>query len=145
MTVVSYKAMSKMAALAGQKAAKEAEAKLAPLMAVLTKHGISDAKVAELGKDVGFAGLRDPKAANEQAAALISNKRAFISDMFDGFTKMAEAEGQSPADAFKGELQDLQVNGNTATATIFNANGKQKKRPITFENVEGKGWLIDVN
>ena len=145
MSVAVFKSLSKLAGLQGPAAAKKAEEKIGPLAAVLNRHGISDEKMLELSKGVGFGGFGNTKAANEKAGELVTDKRAFISDMFTAFSKISEAEGKSPAEAFKGELQDVQIDGDTASGSIFNAKGKNKKQPITFKKVDGKGWLIHFN
>lgn len=127
--------MSKMAALGGEEAKKEAEAKTAAIKKVLDKHGVKIGEKPPAGL-MGQSGNPNPKA----LGALIkdvADKPAFIADIMAAMDGMAGAGPKS--DDFEGTLTDVKETGDTATGTLTT---KKSKGTMSFKKIDGS-WRID--
>lgn len=101
---------------------------------VLRRHGIKWKALADT-----------PPAANEsgaieqvrEMASKLSDPRGFVADMWKIMDEAGEAD-ELPMSSLKGELIDVEIDGDEATAAHANDQGKSK---IEFRRVDG-GWRI---
>jgi len=92
----------------------------------------------------------EPIHGNDMEAALkkmtdpIEDKPAFIADAIALMKKLNKKEGGSSFDFPVGKLEDLKVDGNSATAVIVvSKKGKEEREPVEFRKVDG-GWLVHI-
>lgn len=105
----------------------------------LKKHGLDEETLKkDMPKGPGAAGGRE---ALKKLVAPVKDKPAFIADVMAAFKKLGAKEMDKN---FGGELKDLKVDGEKATATLKRTqNGREKIEPIEFRKVGG-GWKIEL-
>jgi hypothetical protein len=101
------------------------------------KHGMSEAQLAHLGKDMS-PDIQSMRKVIEP----IKDKPGFVADVLGALKKLGNKEGTPQQ--FSGTLTDLKVNGDKATGTVVrNVAGKETKEPVEFKKV-GSGWKIEM-
>lgn len=119
--------------------------------AVLEKHGVTEKSLEEFGQNGGFAGAfggdggANPEKAIEGIRAMakpVKDHRAFVAEMIAALDSLGDNAGDNPVQGFVGELTNVQVNGDSATATIKNADGEEN--PIGFKKT-ARGWRIHLD
>ncbi len=133
--------MSGFAAMGGEDAKEEMEAKVADFQkavtAVFKKHGIPDLeKMAASGEKP--EGLMDAVKMLEKAAPDLDHA-AFVGDVIETISLLGDevaAKSTSKFEKLGGKLTDLQVDGDTAT-------GKIGDEEIHFKRVDGR-WYISI-
>jgi hypothetical protein len=152
------KAVSGMAAAfgGGGEDAEKIKKDLEKIDAVLAKHGVTEKTLEEAGKTPGLEGAfgdftnsgqaPDPTKAMEGIRAMakpIKDHRAFIADMITTFDAIGDnAGGENPVHGLIGELKNVQINGDLATATIKTSAGQEN--PISFKKT-ARGWRIQLD
>jgi hypothetical protein len=133
------KMMSGMAAMGGPEAAAEAEKSLGALTAVLEKHGVTEEALEKVQPDPQAMG--DPSAIGK-LASVVKDKRAFVADVMN--VMQQSDQGGQFNDKFEenvsGELKEVKIDGNNATATLVTASGEE---PIEFRK-EDSGWKVHL-
>jgi hypothetical protein len=133
------KKMGGVALLGGRQAAEEARRQFAPINDVLQRHGVAAAQL----DDVVVIALREKKAeVLTQAGKTIADKRLFIAEMMGALSTTDRDVGfvDEITKAFAGDLKDLKINGDRATATLV---GPTKRQPIEFRKSTA-GWKIHI-
>jgi len=134
---ITIKATAKKAAglarLGGPLAAKKIEEQFAELDAVLAKHGFTDEKLAELTKTA----VTSPQDVRAAIRSVIKDKPGFTADCMAATERIS---GVSPLANFVGELQDVKIDGDTATGLIVI---EDRSEPITFKKTRA-GWLLSL-
>lgn len=109
---------------------------------ILEKHGVDP-------DNIDMSSMMGPNMNDEEAiskiVAPIKDKPAFIGEMLTQFKALAdEQKGEEmPTDKMlKGELKDLTIDGDSATATIAYSDGSADD-PIQFKKTDA-GWRIDL-
>jgi hypothetical protein len=123
--------------------------------AVLAKHGVTEKTLEEAGKTAGLAGAfgeatgaaaQDPEKAMEGIRAMakpVKDHPAFIAEMITVLDTIGDdAGGENPVKGFIGELTNVKINGDEATATVKNSEGKEN--PIGFKKT-ARGWRIHLD
>jgi hypothetical protein len=113
---------------------------IAKIDEVFKKHGLDPDKLQEENSPDPAAG---PEEAFAQLSRQIDDKAAFIGEMMKALEGLGD-EGQSPAPALAGELVDVKITDDKATANIVHKQaGEERRDPIEFRKV-GDGWLIHM-
>lgn len=121
--------------------ADKAKEKFAKLDEVMAKHGLTK----EYLKGIEEVQPGTPEEAMKKLLEPVKDKPELVSDMMEAFKELDESgDGPDPAKAFSGELEDLKIDGDTATAKmVTTVDGKKEKEDIKFKLVDG-GWLIHL-
>ena len=131
------KMMSGMAALGGPEAAAKAEKETADLTAVLEKHGVTDTALEGFTPDP--ATMQQPEAI-KKLADVVKDKRGFVVDMFAAMEKTATG-GPNFDKKLAGELKDVKIDGDKATAKVAGAEGEQE---LDFLKT-ADGWKLHID
>jgi len=143
------KALGGLAALGGEEARQEFEAKLKAITEVLDRHGVKEDQLKSMMGMSGSAPPEDRSAVFAKLTAPIKDKPAFIGDIMKALESL---EGEKPGgmgpgkptDMFDGKLEGLKIEGDTASAkVVVTHQGQTKRDPIGFRKVNG-GWLIEI-
>jgi hypothetical protein len=134
------KQTSALALLGGSQAAEKVRQQLAPINSVFESHGVAAADLDNAAKNA-----KSPTNAQalRQAADPIADKRTFIAEML----RALSASGRDVRfveqinAAFAGELKDVKVEGDGATATLV---GPRDRQPLEFHK-SAAGWKIHLN
>jgi hypothetical protein len=119
--------------------------------AVLEKHGVTEKSLEEIGESGGLAaafggeGEPNPEKAIEGIRAMakpVKDHRAFVAEMIAALDALGDEAGENPVQGFIGELTNVQINGDHATATIKNSDGIEN--PIGFKKT-ARGWRIHLD
>jgi hypothetical protein len=131
------KMMSGMAAMGGAEAAAKAEQATTEVAAVMDKHGVTEDDLKNAGANPMM--MTDSKAI-ASLAGVVTDKRAFVDDMFTVFNKASNG-GPDLGEKFTGELKDLKITGDRATAKLATARGDQE---LDFHNT-ATGWKLHID
>ena len=131
------KVMSGMAAMGGPEAKAEAEQEVGEVTAVMEKHGVTEESLK--GADPNPAMMGDTQAISG-LADVVKDKRAFVDDMFTALDKMKQG-GPDLSEDFNGELKDLEIDGDTATAKLTTRRGDQE---LDFRKTAA-GWKLHID
>ena len=144
MLVIGGTMMSKMqagmATMAQGQAAEEAKKAVAAVDSVFEKHGVTeDALQENLGTMVGPPSgerLRD-------LAAIIKDKLGFITDMYAALEPLGQTAkfGEQFEEQIAGELKDVEVDGDQATAVVVTDRGEE---PLMFRKTPA-GWKLHID
>ena len=117
-----------------EKAMKEQQAILGKIDTILKKYGIDPAKVnTDLASD---------NAECAKAGAAVNDKTAFVVDVLDYFKSLSG--GGVPNSMIAGDLTQLEVVGDHATAVILNRSGGMSYiEPIEFSKIDDQ-WKIEL-
>lgn len=134
------KMMSGMASMGGPEAVEKANEQFGPINAVLEKHGVDEdvlKKAAQLVQQTP-----DPKAL-QSAADAVSNKPVFIAEMIGAMEGLSQGPSfaEKMSEEYAGDLKDLKIEGDTATAKTGGTAGGQE---IEFRKID-QGWLIHID
>jgi hypothetical protein len=125
---------------------EEAKAALKAIDEVFKKHGIDEDAMKKMQEKRGGKkpdGPEEALAMLKELAAPIKDKPAFIGEMFAELDKLND-DASLGLPFENATLKDLEVDGDTAMATIVkNTDGVEKSNAIAFKKVDG-GWLIDI-
>ncbi len=133
------KMMSGMAAMAGPEAAAKAEKEMSAVTTVLEKHGVTEDAMKGFSPDPET--MQQPEAI-KKLAAVAKDKRAFVADMFAAMETMGQG-GPDFDKKLAGELKDVKIDGDHATAKVIGAEGEQE---LDFrQTAEGWKLYIDLN
>lgn len=144
MTVVAaglMRGFGQFAALAGPAKVQAAQAKMQPVVDVLNKHGLDDATLKSMPA-TGLAGGPPSGDRLQQLLAPIKDRNRFVGDVIRA---MKQVTNQSMPPPFQSDarLEDLKIDGDTATATMIQTvGGKERREPLKFRKV-GISWKID--
>lgn len=139
--------MQSFAALGGEEAIKELETKFAGVNAVIKKHGIDTATMPGMQEMV--AAQQDEtklQALFDKILTPVKDRPAYLAELMKAFEALGDGQTGGPKieDAINGELKGLQVNGDTASATlVVEKDGQAQEQPFNFKKTAG-GWLIDL-
>jgi hypothetical protein len=150
------KAVAGMAAAFGDASedAEKVQASLEKIDAVLEKHGVTDQTLEEAAQAGGLGGAfadaaggaeQDPEQAMEgirAMAAPVKDPRTFIADMITAMDGLGDNAGENPVQGFAGELTNVQIKGDQATATVKKSDGQEN--PIGFKKTN-RGWRIHLD
>jgi hypothetical protein len=150
------KAFGGMAAAFGgdSEEAQQMKAGLAKIDAVMTKHGVTEKALEEMGQANPLAGAltggsdaadQNPEQAIEGVRAMakpIEDRRTFVADMIGAMEELGNDQAENPVEEFAGELKDVQIDGEEATATILKADAEES--PIGFKKTD-HGWRIHLD
>jgi hypothetical protein len=110
---------------------------LAEIDEILKKHGLDPEKLDEGPPEEATS----PEEAIAALGKKIDDKAAFIGDMMKAMESLDESEG---APAVAGELVDLKITDDKATATVVHKeDGKEQREPIEFRKLSD-GWRIHL-
>lgn len=132
-SMVMMKMMSGMAAaMGGPEAAKD----FAEIDAALEKHGVTKEAFEKAAPD--RQQLKDPDAVKD-LAVVVKDKRAFVVDMFAAMEKSGKVANLR--DKLNGELKDLKIEGDKATATLETPQGDEE---LDFRKT-ANGWKLHID
>jgi hypothetical protein len=141
MLSVKLKAEVGLAGLLGS-AARGAEAKqeLEAVNPILARHGATDDAINRLLPDAGFS---DRSQGLANMAALIDDKRAFVADMYAAMKQFSGADSfaKELTEQLAGEIQDVAIEGNRATAIVVTESGEE---PLVFHKTAA-GWKLHIS
>ena len=132
--------MGAMGGLGGEEAQGEMKEKMKPfedaMKSVMEKHGADKLDLSQ-----AMASVQSPEAATKWINGELPDldHGAFVGDMFGALKKLGEEASEKAGGNFKelaGEMKDLKIDGDKATATI---NGK----PGEFVKVDGR-WYLSI-
>lgn len=127
--------------LEDQRAMQQMKAAKPKIMEILAKHGLSE----ELLKDPGRQSSVDSPADFGKLADPISDKMLFVEEMLRAFDSGGLYEPEDWMFYFGGELSDLEITGDKATATLLQEEyGEGFRTPMQFKKVDDR-WLIDMS
>ena len=139
--------MKSFAALGGEEAIKEIDAKFAKINDVIKKHGIEADKLPDMTEIMKIQQDEDKmKARFNKMLAPVKDRAAYLADLMKALESLQEGQpgAASIADAINGELKGLTVTGDSATGTlVVKKNGQDQEQPFNFKKIDG-GWLIDL-
>ena len=124
--------MKGFAGLGGDGKGKEAAEKID---GVLKKHNLDDIDEKEMEK---FANDKD--GAMKFLGSKIKDKAGFVGDLMTAMESMGDGK-EKVAPEIEGELEDVEIDGDTATGTIVM---KGKNEPIKFVKENGR-WKISMD
>jgi len=139
--------MKQFAALGGDEGLKEFETKFAKINQIIAASGINTddfpgmAEMQKLQQDE--AKLREVFA---KALAPVKDRAAYVAELMVAYEALQDGQDGGPqfSAAVDGELKDIQIDGDTATATLVLENeGEPQEQPLNFKKVDGS-WLIDL-
>lgn len=131
---------SGMAPLAGAAGSDEAKQAATTIKGVLKKHGVSD---EELETRTANPLLLASAAGIRELSSLVSDKQAFIADMYAALQTMGQGAqfGAQFEEQIAGELKDVKVDGDQATAKVVTASGEE---PLMFRKTP-TGWKLHID
>jgi hypothetical protein len=140
LTADSQEELAGMLVMAGTMMKMQSDS--APVVEALEKHGVTDEALQEQGASI-FA-MSNPGALRG-LAKLVKDKAAFIADMIVAMQKLRSATqfNSQFENQIAGELSDVKVTGDEATAVVVGAEGKTKT-PVEFRKTP-EGWKRHVN
>lgn len=130
------KLMAGMGALGGPEA-QAAQQETAEMAAVLEKHGLTDETLKNVGPNPAM--MNDPAAIGALADA-VKDKRALVHDVFTVLDKMREGDSDLGSQ-FTGELKDLKIEGDRATAKLLTPRGEEE---LDFHKT-ADGWRLHID
>jgi hypothetical protein len=150
------KALGGMAAAFGAEGDETQQLKqgIQQIDAVLTRHGVTEETLEGLGDANPLANAfvgseqtdqENPEKALEGLRAMakpIQDRRTFVAEMFTALDGIGNDTGENPAEAFAGQLKNLEINGDEATGVILKADGEED--PIGFRKTN-QGWRIHLD
>jgi hypothetical protein len=110
-------------------AGADLKARIDGVSAVLDRHGLTATAVKKVAPE-------DEKKRKEAYLALVKDKVGFLAEVLPAMAKGGKAE--APSWAAGAKLENLKVDGSTATAVVV---GKAGKEPIAFVKV-GEAWFV---
>jgi len=131
------KMMSGMAAMGGPEAQAEAEKETAEVTAIMEKHGVTEESLKDANPNPAMMG--DAEAIGK-LAGVVKDKRAFVHDVFTALDKMKKG-GPDLSQQFTGELKDLKIDGDRATAKLTTARGEEE---LDFRKTAA-GWRLHID
>jgi hypothetical protein len=121
----------------------------------MEKHGVTEETLTEIGQEGGLAaafsdgtdvgGEQDPEQALHGIRALakpVQDHQAFVADMITAMDGLGNESGENPVEGLAGELTNVQINGDQATATVRKSNGEEDS--IGFRKTD-RGWRIHLD
>ena len=121
------------------------EASCRVLHDVLAKHGVKEDQLKSIQTMDPAASQEDMIAALAKFTTPIRDKPAFIVEMKNamGAMELAYTGKQSSMSMFWGSLENIKVEGDSATAqAVLTLDGEAKRGSIGFKKVKGS-WLLD--
>ena len=102
--------------------------------------GDEKAKVEAIFKEHGIATGPEGKEVDMVTVLEKIDCKAFLIDAYEYLAEHGDSKARDP-----GSVEDVEIDGDTATATIVReiASGATKKQKVAFRKVDG-GWLIDA-
>jgi hypothetical protein len=131
------KMMSGMAAMGGPEAQAEAQKETGPVIAVLEKHGVTEEALKNANANPATMG--DPQAV-ASLANVVKDKRGFVNDVFTELEKQKKG-GPDLSEQFSGELKDLTIDGDRATAKLMTPRGEEE---LDFRKT-ADGWKLHID
>lgn len=133
-SMIMVKSMMAMAsAMGGPEAAQE----FAPIDAVMEKHGVTNEAIAAAAPNQ-MAMMEDP-ASVAKAADIVADKRAFVTEVYAAMDKAGK--GGDLSSKLNGELKDMKIEGDTATAKLVTADGEEE---LDFRKT-ATGWKMHID
>ena len=132
MSAITMKQAGGLLKAVGGKEDKEA---FENMSAVLDKHGLTDEYIKGLG---GVRKVSKPQGVLTELLKPVKDKPAFVADIMKALEPIQKDTG-IPKDVFAGELSNVKINGDSATAVVKDSF----PRPLAFKKVDGS-WLIDM-
>ncbi len=138
LTVDSQEELAGMLVMAGSMMKMQSDS--APVAEALEKHGVTDEAIQQQGASL-FA-MSNPGALRG-LAKLVKDKAAFIADMIVAMQKLRSAAQFSAQfeSQIAGELSDVKVAGDHATAFVVSTSGQA---PVEFRKTP-EGWKRHIN
>jgi hypothetical protein len=131
------KMMSGMAAMGGPEAQAEAEKEVGEMTAIMEKHGVTEESLKDANPNPAMMG--DSQAIGA-LANVVKDKRAFVHDVFTALDKMKKG-GPNLSQQFTGELKDLKIDGDRATAKLTTQRGEEE---LDFRKTAA-GWKLHID
>lgn len=131
------KLMAGMGALGGPEVQAEAQQDAAEMTAILEKHGVTEESLK--GASPNPAMMGDPQAISGLADA-VQDKRALVHDVFTLLDKLREGDSDMGSQ-FTGELKDLKIDGDRATAKLMTPRGEEE---LDFHKT-ADGWKLHID
>jgi hypothetical protein len=128
--------MSAMAAIGGPEAMAEAKKEVGDVPAVMEKHGLTEESLKGANSDP----TKEKMQAMAGLAEAVKDKRSFVYDMFSALDKL-KAGGPELSQNFSGELSDLKIDGDKATATLMTPRGEEE---LDFHKTAA-GWRLHID
>jgi hypothetical protein len=134
------KQTSSLALLGGPQAVEKVQQRLAPLLTVFETHGVDPGDLNDAAK---IAVTQKNARALRHAADPIADKRTFIAEMLRALSSSGRDVRfvQQITEAFAGELKDVHIENDIATATLV---GPADRQPIEFRKSPA-GWKIHLS
>lgn len=119
---------------------QETHRKADPIIQVLTKHKIAVNVLSNADDDQADA--LPSHELIDGIVADIEDRDQFVADML---AAMTELESVRPTISFKGSLVNVNIEGDTATATVEQMHqGKMESESLSFRKIDGN-WRIEFN
>lgn len=133
-SMVMVKSMvAMMSAMGGPEAAKE----FAPIDAVMEKHGVTNEAIAEVAPNQ-MTWMED-RASVGKVANIVADKRGFVAEVYAAMDKAGK--GGDLSSKLNGELKDVKIDGDQATAKLVTAEGEEE---LDFRKT-ATGWKMHID
>ncbi|MBA3485381.1 MAG: hypothetical protein H0T51_26600 [Pirellulales bacterium] len=131
------KLRASMAAMDGPEAQADAEKETAEVTTIMEKHGVTEESLKDANPNPAMMG--DSQAIGA-LANVVKDKRAFVHEVFTALDKMKQG-GPDLSQQFTGELKDLKVDGDKATAKLTTQRGEEE---LDFRKTAA-GWKLHID
>ena len=115
----------------------EAQAETAEVAAIMEKHGVTEESLKDANPNPAMMG--DSQAIGA-LANVVKDKRGFVHDVFTVLDKMKQG-GPDLSQQFTGELKDLKIDGDKATAKLITQRGEEE---LDFRK-SAAGWKLHID
>jgi hypothetical protein len=129
--------MKSMMAMASAMGGPEAAQKFAPIDDVMEKHGVTVEAIKAAAPNA-LTMAEDPASVAE-IADIVADKRAFVAEVYAAMDKAGQ--GGDLAGKLNGELKDLKIEGDKATANLVTADGEEE---LDFRKT-ATGWKMHID